>query len=114
MRIRRRAAAEEPERGGSGDFVPCPRRDKDRVARADRLFFAVHVHLTRAFKDEIKFLAKSMIMALRVRAHGERGLGETLVLNGSIGPVENAADTGPIFCGKWLLFGEILDDHSGI
>jgi hypothetical protein len=109
--IRRRAATEKAERLCGRDRVPRARRDEDRIARADRLAFAVEFYLARAFEDEIEFLRDPVIVPLRPASCGDARFCKALVLNGRIGAIENRTDSRAVFRDKRPLGREILDGH---
>ncbi len=91
MRVRRGAAAEEPQGGDGGNLVPGTGRDEDGVAGADFTRFAVDFHGSGPFQQKIKFLAQFVIMAVGGPSRGEEGLGEALVRDRGVRQIENTA-----------------------
>lgn len=70
--------------------MPRARRYQDAIAGSDHPRFAIDLHFATAFEDEIDFLSRAMVMALRRATRGQAGLGEALICHRSIGTVENA------------------------
>src|SRR6476661_2308706 len=82
VRVRRHAAAEEPELTGAVVFerVPGARRDERRVPRTDAASLAVDLEVAGALHDEVDLLGGAVVVALGRLARLERRLRETLKL----------------------------------
>lgn len=105
MRVGRRAATQEPQRGGGRDLVPGARRDENRIAGADRAGFRIDFHNASPLEHKIEFLAQLVVMAVGGPPGGKGGFREALVGDRGIGAVEDAPDGGTIFGGEWFLAG---------
>lgn len=105
MRIRRGAAAEEAQGGGSRDLMPGAGRDEDGVTGADFPGFLVDFHFSPALQQKIELLAQFVVMAVGGCPGGDGGFGEALIGDGGVREVENAPDLGAIFGREWFLAG---------
>ena len=92
--------------------MPRAGRDKDRVARADHLTFAIEFYLARAFEDEIEFLREPVVVPFCPASCGNARFRKALVLDGRIRAIENRTDSRAVFRGKTGLGQEILDGHT--
>src|SRR5690349_7783638 len=101
MRIRRGAAAAEPQGSGGGDLVPGAGRDENGVSGADYPGGAVDFHGAGAFEEEIELLAQFVVVAVGGGADREAGFGEALVLDRGICAIEDTAYRGTIFGREW-------------
>src|SRR6266436_505675 len=66
VRVRRHAAAEEPQLTVAVvlERVPGARRDQRRIPRADAASLAVDLEVARALQDEVDLLGGAVVMAL--------------------------------------------------
>jgi len=110
--VGRGAAAEEAEFGFGGDLVARPGRDEDGISGGDIAGFAVDLHQGGAFEKEIKFLAELVVVAFGGLARSHGGLGQTLLFDGCVGAVEDAADGGPVFGREGALISDWLHYHG--
>src|SRR6266849_426577 len=80
VRVRRRAAAEDPQLAGPVvlERVPRARRDQDCVARTKEARLAVELHLALTLEHEVDLFADAVIVALGRLPRLERRLGEAL------------------------------------
>ena len=84
--------------------MPSTGRNEDGVSGPDLPGVPVDFHDRGSFEDEIDLLAKPVKVAGRCSARLKCGLGETLVLNGGIGEVEEAPYRRAV-CGREGLLG---------
>lgn len=112
MVVGRSAAAEEAEWGVRGDLVTGAGGDENSVAGADVLGGVVDFHAGVAFEEEIKLLAKFVVMAVGGLSGCHGGLGEALLFDGGVGAVEDAADGGAVLGGEGALIFELPDYHE--
>jgi short-subunit dehydrogenase len=111
VRVRRRAATEKAQRGRRFDLVPGARRNQDGITHGHRLGFPVDLHGAFALQHEIELLALLVIVPFGRAPGRQTGLGEALIENGRIGPVEDAANPGTVSGRKGFLAGYVQDNH---
>src|SRR6476469_9855122 len=82
VRVRRHAAAEEPELTVAVvlERVPGARSDERRVPRTYAAPLAVDLQIARALQDEVDLLGRTVVVALRRLARLERRLCKALQL----------------------------------
>ncbi len=93
--------------------MPSSGWDQDGIAGRDEALFAIDLHGALTFQDKIKLLAELVVVALSGTADGDGGLGEALVLHGSVRAVEKAADGAAVLGGEGFLLGKRVDGHAG-
>jgi len=112
VRVGGRAAAEEAKRLFRGcDLVPGPRRNQDAIAGADLSLLAIDFHFSGSLLHEVELFAELVVVAFRGTSERQGGLCQALVFRWRIGPVENAANLRAVLGRKFLLIGQILDNH---
>ena len=80
--------------------MPCARRDKDRIARADHTTLAVELYLACAFENKIKLLRDLVIVALCPAACRDARFRKALVLYGRIRAIEDRTDSRAVLRDK--------------
>ena len=88
--------------------------NEDGITGADFAGFAIDVHEGRAFEEEVKLLADFVVVAFGGLAGSHGGFGQTVLFDGRIGAVEDAADGGAVFGREGALIFELLDYHLRI
>lgn len=92
--------------------MPRVRRDQDGIARTHFTHFAVDFHAPLPFEDEVELFAELVVVAFGGLPHGNCRLGETLVLHGRVGPIQDAADGAAVLGGKRRLLGKLIEGHA--
>lgn len=82
------------------------------MARKDGASFTVDLHFARALEDEIKLLARLVVVALGRTPRGEMRFGEALVAHRRIRSIQNAANRRAVPGGKWSLLPDVLHRHK--
>jgi len=107
MAVGRGATAEKAKILCCRDLVPASGWNENRITRDYFPDFTIEVHETLPFEEEIELFAYPVIMPLRGLSSRNRSLGEALLLDRSIGPVQDTSDRGSIPRCKRLLFSKL-------
>ena len=110
--VGRGAAAEELERLGGLDLMPCASWDEDGIAGADFALFAIDLHQAFSFEEVVEFLADLVVVAFGFASDWKSCFGEALALHRSVGEIEMASDDRPVFGGEGLLLTVVLNIHG--
>lgn len=92
--------------------MPSTRWNQNGVTRTDGAGFAVDLHGSLAFEDEVELFAELVVVAFGGLADGDSGFGEALVLHGRVRAVEDAADGAAVLGGERRLRGKLVDGHA--
>lgn len=91
--------------------MPRAWRNQDRVTRSDRRSFPVDFHRAFAFQQKVEFLSPLVIMPFGCAPRRDAGLGETLIEDGCVGAVKDAANPRTVLGRKGFLAGYVQDNH---